>query len=172
VRSGTSGLGRAHLKFATKATILIVALGSVFALSAGAEDVTRAGYKEMAEPICRANVEANERILIGVRSEVKQGKLELAARRFHRAASALHGTWEELKRLPRPQADGDRLGRWLGFIADEVGLLERTKRYLAAGQKGAAEGMVVRLKSVANRANNAVFAFEFEYCRLDPARFT
>jgi hypothetical protein len=169
--SGTSSPGWARLKI-TGATITLVALCLVLALPAGAEEVTRTSYREAAEPICRANVEANERILAGVRSEVKRGKLKLAARRFRRAAVALHGTLGELKRLPRPQADRARLGRWLGFIATEVRLLEKTSRYLAAGEKGAAEGMVVRLKSVANRANNAVFAFEFEYCRLDPARFS
>ncbi|HET7418321.1 MAG TPA: hypothetical protein VFJ61_11925 [Solirubrobacterales bacterium] len=140
--------------------------------TAGAEEVTRTTYREAAEPICQANTETNERILAGVRGEVKQGKLDLAAKRFSRASKALQGTVSELETLQRPPADMARLSRWLGFVSAEAELLKKTSRYLAAGKKGAAAGMVVRLKGVASRANNAVFAFEFEYCRFDPARFT
>ncbi|HEU4705951.1 MAG TPA: hypothetical protein VFS64_02050 [Solirubrobacterales bacterium] len=149
-----------------------MALVLALVLGPPSEEVTRATYKEAVEPICRANTEANERILAGVRGEVKRGRLGPAAKRFERAATALRGTLGELRKIPRPAADRARLSRWLGFVADEVELLRRTAGYLAARQKGAAEGMVVRLKSVASRANNAVFAFEFEYCRFDPARYT
>lgn len=151
---------------------MIAALVLGFSVTAGAEEATRATYKEAAEPICKANTSANERILAGAREEVKQGKLKSAANRFERAASALRETLAELKRIPRPPADTARLSRWLGLLKTEVQLLEKTARYLDAGKKGAAAGMVVRLKSVASRANNAVFAFEFEYCHFDPARFT
>jgi hypothetical protein len=78
----------------------------------------------------------------------------------------------ELRAIPRPADDQARLTRWIGFVKAEADLLEKTSRFLAAGKKGAASGMVVRLKGVASRANNAVFAFEFDYCRFDPARFT
>jgi hypothetical protein len=157
---------------ATKAAILIAAFVIALNVTAGAEEVTRAAYREAAEPICQANTRTNERILAGVRGEVKGGKLGQAAGRFERAAAALDRTLGELRRLPRPPADRARLSRWLGFVAAEVGLLEKTADFLDAGKKGAAEGMVVRLKGVAGRANNVVFAFEFEYCRFDPARFT
>lgn len=165
--AGRSALG------ATGATIAIVALLLGLGIGrAGAEEVTRTAYREAAEPICQANTEANERILSGVRGEVRQGKLDAAARRFSRASRALRLTVGELKALPRPPEDKARLLRWLAFVAAEAELLKKTSRYLAAGKKGAAEGMVVRLKGVASRANNAVFAFEFNYCRFDPARFT
>jgi hypothetical protein len=166
-----SGGVRSSLK-ATWAAISIVALLLVLSAAAEADEATRATYKQAADPICLANTQANERILAGVRGEVKQGRLGTAARRFERAAEALRSTLAELRQIPRPAADGARLSRWFGFIAAEEDLLERTGDYLAAGQKGAAAGMVVRLKSVAGRANNVVFAFEFEYCRFDPTRFT
>ncbi|HXR60318.1 MAG TPA: hypothetical protein VN732_03220 [Solirubrobacterales bacterium] len=163
---------RTFLK-AAGATLSIVALAvGLGTATAGAEEVTRAGYREAAEPICRANTEANERILAGVRGEVRQGQLDSAARRFSRASRALRGTVAELKAIPRPLDDQARLSRWLGFVSAEAELLKKTSRYLAAGKKGAAAGMVVRLKGVASRANNAVFAFEFDYCKFDPARFT
>jgi len=171
MRSAASECDRPLVK-ATRAAILIAALVLGFSATAGAEEATRATYKEAAEPICKANTRANERILAGVRGEVKRGELKSAANRFERAARALRKTLAELREIPRPSADTARLSRWLGFIKTEVELLERTARYLDAGKKGAAEGMVVRLKSVANRANNVVFAFEFEYCHFDPTRFT
>ena len=154
-------------------TILVALLAVlVLAIAAGAEEATRESYREAAEPICKANTQANERILAGVRSEVRQGKLKAAARRFEKAGKALRATLAELKALPRPAADRDRLSRWFGLIDTEVGLFAKTARYLAAGNKRAAQGMVVRLEGVAARANNVVFPFEFEYCRFEPSRFT
>lgn len=171
MRNAASGVRRPLLK-ATGAIAPVVALLVALGPAVGAAEVTRAAYREAAEPLCKANTRANERILTGVRAEVRRGKLGLAARRFKRAAAALRSTLGELAQIPRPPADRARLARWLGFIATEADLLEKTARYLAAGEKGSAAGMVVRLKGVANRANNAVFAFEFEACHLDPARFT
>jgi hypothetical protein len=140
--------------------------------TAGAEEVTRDSYRQAVEPICKADAKANERIFAGVRSEVQNGELRAAARRFRRAEGALKRTLRELKAVPRPAADSVRLSRWLGLIATEARLFGKTARYLAAGEKGAAEGMVVRLESTAHRANNVGVPFEFRYCRLEPARFT
>jgi hypothetical protein len=142
------------------------------ASSAPGAEATRESYREAAEPVCQANTAANERILAGVRGDVKHDKLGAAAIRFRRAAHALARTRSELAKIPRPTSDGPRLSRWLGFIGTEVVLLERTSRYLEAGNKRAAEGMVVRLQGTASRANNAVVPFEFHYCRFDPSLFT
>jgi hypothetical protein len=142
------------------------------AAPAGAEEVTRASYREAVEPICRENTQANERILHGVRAMVRHDKLGAASHRFLRAARALRGTLGQLRPVPRPPADRARLSRWLGFVSTEAELLAKTGHYLAAGKRGAAEGMVVRLEGTARRANNVVFAFEFKYCRFEPSRFT
>lgn len=142
------------------------------AAQAGAEEVTRDSYREAVEPICKENTKANERILHGVRSMVRHGKLKAASHRFLRAAEALRGTLSELRPVPRPPADRARLSRWLGFVGTEAELLAKTGHYLAAGKRAAAEGMVVRLEGTARRANNVVFAFEFKYCRFEPSRFT
>jgi hypothetical protein len=60
-------------------------------------EVTRESYKEAVEPICKTNTQANERILKGVRKDVKQGKLKLAGSKFSKAATALHKTLVQLK---------------------------------------------------------------------------
>lgn len=152
--------------------VAVAAAALLVAGPAGAEEPTRASYREAVEPICRANSEANERILHGARAEVRAGKLDQAAAKFKRAARALAKTLGELKAVPRPAADAARLGRWFGLIEAEQRLLAKTGAYLAAGRKGAALGMVVRLESTASRANNVVFAFEFHYCHFEPSRFT
>lgn len=158
---------------ALRSLVAIAAVAALLAVaSARAEEVTRASYRAAVEPICQANTRANERILRAVRRMVRQDKLGAASQRFLRAAVALRRTLGELRAVPPPPADSARISRWLGFVATEAKLFERTGRYLEAGRKVAAEGMVVRLESVANRANNVVFAFEFEYCRLEPSRFT
>jgi hypothetical protein len=139
---------------------------------AAAEDISRDSYREAVEPICRENTKANERILAGSRAEVRAGNLAPAAAKFKRAARALAKTLGELKAVPRPAADAARLSRWFSLIEAEQRLLAKTGAYLAAGRKGAALGMVVRLESTAARADNVVFAFEFHYCHFEPQRFT
>lgn len=154
----------------------LAALGAVALLlplpAAFAAEVTRAGYREAVEPICKANTEANERILAGVRQEVRAGKLRPAASRFSRAARALKRTIGQLRAVATPPADRARLSRWLGTVSTEASLFERIAAKLRAGKKGEAEKMVVKLTTNANRANNQVIAFEFEYCRFEPSRFT
>jgi hypothetical protein len=153
------------------AALAIAALALVTSLAAAAE-VTRDSYREAVEPICQANAQANERILAGVRSEVKAGKLGPAAAQFARAATALKKTQRQLTAVPQPPADAAKLTKWLGSVALEVSLFERIAVQLRAGQKGAAERTVSKLTSNADQANNQVIPFEFHYCRFEPSRFT
>jgi hypothetical protein len=154
------------------AAIAIGALVLAVAIPAAAAEVTRDTYREEAEPVCKVNTEANERIFAGVRAEVKQGKLKAASRKFEKAAKALRGTIAQLKPLPRPSADVERLGHWFTEVEKEVSLFKATAAKLRAGNKLAAEKMVVRLTSQAERANAVVVPFQFHYCRLEPSRFT
>jgi hypothetical protein len=150
------------------ALLALVLLTATLALAA---ETTRAEYVAAVEPICKANTEANKRILAGVQKEVREGKLKSAAARFAKAASALAQTRTELAAVPRPAADKARLSRWLGLVKGEVALFEATAKKLQAGDKAGAEHMSVRLTGEANRANNEVLVFEFRYCRAEPSRF-
>ncbi len=156
---------RAALALSLAATLSLAAL-------AHAAEVSRASYREAVEPICRANGKANERILAGVRPEVRAGKLKPAAAQFAKAAAALKQTLAELKAVPQPSGDGARLARWLAYAGAEVRLFEAAASDLRAGRKGAAEHMVARLTETASRANAEVLPFEFHYCRFEPSRFT
>ena len=150
------------------AIFLVVLLA---ALPAFAAETTREEYVKAVEPICKANTEANEKILKGVRGKVKAGKLDAASKQFFAVARALKRTRGELLRVPQPPADAARLTKWLGYVKTEVQLFEAVGRKLANGESTAAQKMVVRLVSNARQANNQVLDFEFRYCRFQPSKF-
>jgi hypothetical protein len=154
------------------AALLAAALLASLTSLAFASEVTRGSYREAVEPICKANTEANERILGGVRAEVRAGKLKPAAIQFEKAAVELKKTIAQLKPVPRPAADQSRLSRWLGKVEQEGRLFELVASRLRKGEQTEAQRMTVKLTTNAGNANRIVIPFEFEYCRLEPARFT
>ncbi len=159
---------KARLGAIASAAIVLLAAASL----ALAAEVTRDSYREAVEPICKANTQANEKILGGVRKQVKQGKLKAASRQFTKAAKALRKTIAQLKAVPQPQADQARLAKWLRFVGVEASLFEKVAVKLKEGKKIAAQAMVIRLEHNASLANNVSTPFEFDYCRFEPSRFT
>jgi hypothetical protein len=149
---------------------LVVAL--VLAVGAFAAEVSRDEYKEAAEPICKTSAQANERILSGVRKEVKQGKLKSAAGKFSKASKEQSQALKKLEALPQPTADEARLTKWLGYLKTEAELFAQAGRKLNAGDKPGAEHVFAKLTPTANKANNQVLPFEFHYCRLEPQKFS
>jgi hypothetical protein len=147
------------------ATVLLGAVPSQ------AAEATRDSYVETVEPICKANTEANEKILKGVRQKVQAGKLDVASRQVAAAARALKRTRTQLLQVEKPPADAARLTKWLGYVKVEVELFESLARKLAKDEKVGAQRLVVRLKSTANQANNQVLGFEFRYCKFQPSKF-
>jgi hypothetical protein len=143
----------------------------VAAVPSTAAEVTPTSYKEAVEPICKANTEANEKTLKGVRENVKTGKLKKASRQVFAAARALKKTRTQLLAVPKPTEDAARLTKWLKGIKTEVEMLEATGRKLAKGEKNGALKMVVRLESNARKINNLVLDYEFRYCRYQPGKF-
>lgn len=140
--------------------------------SAASAEVTRASYTEAVEPICKVNTQANEKILKGVKAEVKANKLKPAAVQFTKAAAALAGSYGQLAAVPQPPADTAKLTKWLSYVKAETSLFKATAAKLKAGDKTAAEANVVKLTHTADLANDQVLGFEFEYCRFEPSRFT
>jgi hypothetical protein len=151
---------------------LTAALLAAVTSTALAAETTRAEYVASVEPICQANTKANERIFAGVKAEVRAGKLKPAAARFTKAAGALEKAIGELKAVPQPGVDQPALGRWLAYAGEEARQFEAVAAKLRAGQKAAAEHLVVGLTQTANRANLAAIGFEFRYCRFEPSKFT
>jgi hypothetical protein len=148
--------------------VLIALLAAVPSLAA---EATRESYVTEVEPICKANTEANEKILKGVRGKVKAGQLDAAAKQVATAARALKQTRTKLLAVPKPAEDAARLTKWLGYVKTEVALFEAVARKLDAHETTAAQKMVVRLYSNARLANNQVLDFEFRYCKFQPSKF-
>jgi hypothetical protein len=155
-----------------KLVFSLVAIAVLFAtVPALAAEVTPDEYKAQVEPICKANTQANEKILEGVRKNVKQGKLSKASQQLFAAAKALKKTRGELLKVPTPSTDATRLTKWLDGVKTEVDLLEAAARKLAKGEKNGASKMVIRLKSNATKTNNLVLSYEFHYCKFEPQKF-
>jgi hypothetical protein len=156
--------------------VTIAALLSACALlapiAAAALEGPRADYREQVEPICRANTEANEHILRGVRSNVRKGKLKPAGRQLLEASTALRGALAELRKVPRPAADAKRLSEWLSLLSNQADLLQKAGKALIAGNRHRAGTLVTKLSNGARRANALVVSFEFRYCRLDASRYS
>jgi len=157
---------RKKLIFSLVGLLLLVGAGSAFALTPEAQE-----YKEKVEPICQANTEANEKILNGVRKEVREGKTKKASGQLFTAAKALSKARIQLLKVPKPSEDAARLTKWLNGVKTEIGLLEATGRKLAKGEKNAAVRMVVQLESNARKTNDLVIGYQFRYCRFNPAKF-
>jgi hypothetical protein len=162
-------VGKKSLSVTCAVALVLTMLAAPFALANEAE---RQEYKEAVEPICKANTEANKRILKGVRKEVKEGKLKLAGRQFGKAGAALKRTHAELKAVPQPPEDQTKLTKWLSLISTEVTLFQKAAKQLKAENKTGAQATVIRLEHNANQANNQVIGFEFHYCRFEPSKFT
>jgi hypothetical protein len=137
-----------------------------------AEEVTRETYKAQVEPICKSNTQANEKILKGVRAEVKAGKLKAAGTQFQKAAAALKKAYLKLKAVPQPAADTAKLAKWLSYVKTEAKLFEEAATALKANKKTRAQTIIAKLYHNAKLANYQVLSFDFRYCKLEPSKFT
>lgn len=159
-----------------KRTIAIVTGSTIVALmlvaTAFAAEVSREEYKEAAEPICKASAKSNERILAGVRTEVKKGQLKTAAAKFAKASKEQAETLKELEALPRPSADEARLTKWFSYLKIEAELFATAGKKLKAGDKAGAQHVFTKLSLNINKANNQVLPFGFNYCRLNAAKLS
>lgn len=128
-------------------------------------------YVERVEPICKANTDANARILKGVKEQVKNGKLVPAGRRFIRASAALGKSVTQIAAVPRPVADAAKLTKWIGYLKEEKSYLQKIGQALKAENKFKAQKLAVELNKNNNKANNTVISFGFDECRIDSSRF-
>lgn len=154
--------------------VAIVALLAIAPIGLAADESEldpKKAYAEGVEPICKANSEANSRILKGVKEQVKDGELKLAGQRFVRASSALGKAVIQIDKVPRPEADEAKLTKWIGFLRQEKTYLQQIGGALKAEQKFKAQKLAVKLNRNNNKANNTVISFPFKECRIDSSRF-
>jgi hypothetical protein len=159
------------MKLALLASVAVLSLFLAAPVTMAAAP-TRDEYKAQVEPICKTNTKANERILAGVRKQVKAGELKAAGIQFSKAARALKAALNQLRAVPQPTDDQARLAKWLGYVKAEAELFESVAKKLKSGDKVGAQAMINQLYRTSNLANNRVLVFEFKYCRFDPSKFT
>jgi hypothetical protein len=135
-------------------------------------DQTRESYVAQVEPICKTNAKANERLLGGVKKQVKEGKLKAAAGKVAGAVSSGNKAVKQLKQVPQPAADAAKLGKWLGYLEAEQKLLTELSQALKAENKSQVNLLTVKLTHNGNQANNAVLGFEFKYCLIPTSQFS
>ncbi|HVY78837.1 MAG TPA: hypothetical protein VG898_10055 [Solirubrobacterales bacterium] len=162
-----------------KGVLTIVALVAVLALgavtAASAEEPTRQQYVEQVEPICKANTEANQRILENAKERAKSrnpAKMRQAGAQFIHASVVFGKSVQKIAAVPRPAADDVRLVKWfkqLGVVREK---LRKLGVALKAGEEIKAAHEQIRVERASNAANNFGFAFKFHYCRLTASRFT
>ncbi len=128
-------------------------------------------YVDRVEPICKANTDANSRILKGVKEQVKQDKLVPAGKRFIRASAALGKTVTQIVAVPRPSEDATKLTKWIGYLKAEKTFLQKIGQALKADDKFHAQKLAVELNKNNNKANNTVISLPFDECRIDSSRF-
>jgi hypothetical protein len=169
---GRSNRGRPlRATWAIPLTLSIFLLAPI-ASSAAEEPQTRESYSASVEPICQTNKTASDKYLKGVRALVTKGRLKPAAERFTKAAAALERAQRQLAAVPQPPADADNLARWLAGIKGEVSLMRTIAAKLRHGERGKASSISVKLTHNATTTNNQVIAFEFDYCHIDPSKYT
>jgi hypothetical protein len=137
----------------------------------GSGGPSRAEFVEAVDEICRQGMQRHGEILRGVDEMVRDGRLQAAGRRFRRAATALLASIRSIGRVRPPAADAGRIDSWLRHGRAGADLLRRIGRDLKLGHRPAAEAKADRLLAEIQRANASVIGFEFDHCRLRPARF-
>ena len=138
---------------------------------AGAEVLTREEYVPRLETICKPQAEATQRAMDGVRDDVRDGRIPLAAHKFGRAAKIFGGTVEKISRVPRPAGDTERLKEWFVYLNRQADYLERIAAQLRADREIKAQRLTARFIHNGNLANNTTLAFGFDYCSFKFSRY-
>lgn len=90
----------------------------------------------------------------------------------NKAPAALERASKQLAAVTQPSADEAKLAKWLADIKAEVALMCRIAAKFKAGEKAKGSSRAVKLTHGANAANNQVIAFRFNYCRIDPSKYS
>jgi hypothetical protein len=144
---------------------IAAALLAIAPLARG-EEQTRESYKAQVEPICKANRQANERIMAGARDRVNKGRLELAGRQFIRVSGSFGGLIKQLVTVPPPPADDRRIERWFDSMRLLKQRLRNVGKYYKAGEKIKATHESILAERSGLSANNTSIVFHFHYCRF------
>lgn len=153
-------------------TISVTLAVTALTASAGAAATQdRDGYVARLEPICKPGVEATQRAVAGVRSDIQAERLAVAAGKLGRADRIFDGTVRRISAVPRPAADTAQLAKWFRYLRLQESYLGRAAASLRAKKVVAYQHNAVLFVHNGNLANDVVIAFGFNYCRFNFSRF-
>jgi hypothetical protein len=148
------------------ATASLLAALAVAALAAEPEP-TREAYVAQVEPICKANREANSRIMAGAQERVNRNQLEPAGKQFIRLSQSVGRLATKIAAVPPPAADSHRVSRWLVSIRLLRTRLRNVGKYFKEDLKikGIHESILAERAGLS--ANNTSIVFHFKDCRFN-----
>ena len=144
---------------------LLLAMLVIAPLTLGAEQ-TRETYKERVEPVCKANREANERIMSGARQRVNKNKLKPAGKQFVRLSDSFGKLIKRLAPVPPPVGDERRIGRWIESMKLLKTRVRLVGKYFIAGEKIRANHESILAERAGISANNTSIVLHFHDCRF------
>ena len=148
----------------TIAAVALLAL-ALAPLARGGEQ-TRESYKARVEPICKANREANERIMSGARRRVNHNRLTPAGHQFVRLSKSFGGLLKRLSKVPPPETDSHRIDRWLESIELLGSRLRLVGKYYLEGDKIRGNHEAIHAQRAGISANNTTIPLHFRECRF------
>jgi uncharacterized membrane protein len=131
----------------------------------------RAEYVSRLETICKPGVEATQRAVRGVRSDIRAERLAVAAGKLGSAARIFDGTVGEITTVPRPAPDRPQLAKWFRYLRLQEAYLAKAAAALRAERVVQYQHNAVRFVHNGNLANDVVISFGFDYCRFQFSRF-
>lgn len=158
------------LAWASLSATLLLSIGFGPSVSAAAE-VSRTEYVDQLEKICKPDAEATERAVRGTRIDVRAERLRQAASKVAKAQKIFSGTVGSIAKVPRPAADTVALSRWFTALGREATTLGRTAASLRAEDIPRFQRLWGDFIHDANKANNVVVSFGFNYCNFKASRF-
>jgi hypothetical protein len=147
-------------------------LALVSAASAlAAEAPTRREYVSRLEGICKPGAKETQRVMKGVRDDVRAERDRVAAAKFAKGTAIFGRTVDAMSGAARPAADLARLKKWFVYLDRQEEYLRQITAHLRAGQTIEAQRATARFIHNGNLANNVVLAFGFDYCNFRFSRF-
>jgi len=150
---------------------LLLFVFGLYAVAPAAEAPTRTDYVVQLERICKPRTEATRRAVRGVQEDVRSEHLSRAAPKVARAKRIFAKTVSLIGGVPRPEADLAKLARWFSALHRESKALEATVDALRDDNIPRFQRVWADFIHQANKANNVVVAFGFNYCSFKSSRF-
>jgi hypothetical protein len=164
-RASSSSRARRVVSALSLAAIVLVASAGAAGLPEHDEYVTRL------ESICKPGVEATQRAVRGVRSDIRAERLQVAAAKLASARRIFDGTVRRISAVPRPPADAKQLAKWFRYLGQQESYLASSAAALHDERIVAYQHSSVRFVHTGNLANDVVIAFGFNYCEFKFSRF-